>query len=53
MYGFEKLHAPRARRAIAGDESTVDNSGSKLKFQHTNPFGNLLLFRSMGRETVE
>ena len=64
---FEKLHPPRARgvraRARAAcesrrDESTVNNSGSsrtpsKIKFSHTHPVGNLLLFPSMGRGTCE
>ena len=52
-YYFEKLHAPRARGARARaraaregrrDESTVNNSGAKLKFYEIHPVGNLLLF---------
>ena len=63
MYYFEKkLHAPRAiapparaRTAREGqrDESTVNNSGSKLKIRHTSALGNLLLFPSMGRASCE
>jgi hypothetical protein len=62
FYYFEKLHAPRARGARARaraaregrrDESTVNNSGSKLKIYETHPVGNLLLFRSRGRATRE
>jgi hypothetical protein len=46
---FEKLHAPRARGARARaraaregrrDESTVNNSGSKLKIRLTGGLGN-------------
>ena len=53
IYYFEKLHAPRARGARARaraaregrrDESTVNNSGAKLKFYEIHPVGNLLLF---------
>jgi hypothetical protein len=61
IYYFEKLHAPRARgararaRASRGgrrDESTLNNSGSKLKIRQTGPrLGNLLLFPPMGRVT--
>jgi hypothetical protein len=44
-YYFEKLHAPRARGARAAregrrDESTVNNSGSKLKIRLTGELGN-------------
>ena len=66
IYYFEKLHAPRARGARARaraardgrrDESTVNNSGSKLKIWLTGALGNLLLFPclfpSMGPETSE
>jgi hypothetical protein len=62
IYYFEKLHAPRARGARARaraaregrrGESTVNNSGAKLKFYEIHPVGNLLLFPSMGRETCE
>jgi hypothetical protein len=53
IYYFEKLHALRARGARARaraardgrrDESTVNNSGSKLKIRLTGALGNLLLF---------
>jgi hypothetical protein len=43
----------RASRKGRWDESTVNNSGSKLKIRLTGPLGNLLLFRSMGRGTRE
>ena len=48
-YYFEQLHAPRARGARARaraaregrrDESTVHNSGSKLKIRLTGGLGN-------------
>ena len=39
-------------RWLAG-KSIMNNLGSKLKFQHTHPVGNLLLLRSMGRATHE
>jgi hypothetical protein len=42
-------HAREGRR----DESTVNNSGSKLKLWQTGALGNLLLFLSMGRGTHE
>jgi hypothetical protein len=53
IYYFEKLHAPRARGARARarasregrrDESTMNNSCSKLKFWKTGALGNRLLF---------
>ena len=62
IYYFGKLHAPRARarrartrRAREGrqDESTVNNSASKLKIYEIHPVGNHLLFPSMGRGTCE
>ena len=62
IYYFEKLHAPRARGACAyarasregrRDESTVNNSSSKLKNRLTGRLGNLLLFPSMGRGNRE
>ena len=45
----------RARAAREGrrDESTVNNSGSKLKIRHTSTSGNLLLFPMMGRASCE
>ena len=57
-----KLHAPRAWRARArkchsregrSGESTVENSGSKLKFYKIHHVGNHLLFRSRGRVVRE
>ena len=54
---MHRARAPpaRARAAREGrrDESTVNNSGSKLKIRHTSALGNLLLFPSMGRGTCE
>ena len=43
----------RASREGRRDESTVNNSGSKLKIRLTGALGNLLLFPSMGRGTRE
>jgi hypothetical protein len=45
-YNFEKLHAPCAREGWR-DESTMNNSGSKLKFWHSGALGNLLMFVSI------
>ena len=62
IYYFEKLHAPRTRGARARarasregrrDESTVNNSSSKLQIWLTGRLGNPLLFPSMGRATRE
>ena len=62
IYYFEKLHAPRSRGACVHarasregrrDESTVNNSSSKLKNRLTGRMGNLLLFPSMGRGNCE
>ena len=54
------MHRARGARACARasregrrDESTVNNSGSKLKIRLVGPLGNLLLFPSMGRGTCE
>jgi hypothetical protein len=51
------MHAQRTRtrRAREGrrDGSTVNNSGSKLKFYKIHPVRNHLLFRSRGRATCE
>jgi hypothetical protein len=46
-------HALRASREGRWDESTMSNSGSKLKIRLVGPLGNLLLFPSMGRGTRE
>ena len=53
------MHRGRARQARASaaregrrDESTVNNSNSKLKFRHTGALGNALCFPSMGRVSV-
>ena len=43
----------RASREGRRDESTVNNSGSKLKIYEIHPVGNHLLFRSMRRATCE
>ena len=43
----------RAARDGWRDESTVNNSGSKLKIRLVGPLGNLLLFPSMGRVSCD